>query len=49
MVSLAELTATQTVELTGHLFDSLILAKVIDEIQAKGGNFLIHNIQVGGF
>ncbi|HUG71278.1 MAG TPA: TIGR00300 family protein [Pirellulaceae bacterium] len=37
----------ETVELRGHIIDSLILPKVLDTIAAAGGSFTIENIVVG--
>lgn len=37
----------QTVELRGHLIDSLTLAKVIDRIQADGGDYRLNDIRIG--
>lgn len=36
-----------TITLQGHLIDSLTLAKVIDIIQAGGGNYQINDIRIG--
>ncbi len=38
---------SETVELRGHIIDSLILPKVLDEILARRGNFKIHEIKIG--
>jgi lysine-ketoglutarate reductase/saccharopine dehydrogenase-like protein (TIGR00300 family) len=38
---------SQEIELRGHIIDSLILPKVLDEILSHGGNFKIREIQVG--
>lgn len=38
---------SQTIELQGHLFDSLTLSKVIDTIQQQGGEFRINNLRMG--
>ena len=38
---------TQTVELSGHIVDSLTLPKVLDLIIAAGGNFELERINVG--
>jgi lysine-ketoglutarate reductase/saccharopine dehydrogenase-like protein (TIGR00300 family) len=37
----------ETVEIRGHIIDSLILPKVLDTIAAAGGSFTIENIVVG--
>jgi hypothetical protein len=39
--------ATATIELKGHLIDSLTLSKVIDRIQALGGDYRLNDIQIG--
>ncbi len=38
---------SETVELRGHIIDSLILPKVLDEILRAGGTFKIHQIKIG--
>lgn len=38
---------SQEIELRGHIIDSLILPKVLDEILSHGGNFKIRHIQIG--
>ncbi|MEO8496714.1 MAG: TIGR00300 family protein [Planctomycetota bacterium] len=38
---------SDTVEIRGHIIDSLILPKVLDTITAAGGSFKIENILVG--
>jgi lysine-ketoglutarate reductase/saccharopine dehydrogenase-like protein (TIGR00300 family) len=38
---------TETIELKGHLIDSLILPKVLDEILNQGGSFEIVELRVG--
>jgi len=38
---------SETVELRGHIIDSLILPKVLDEILRGGGTFKIHEIKIG--
>ena len=38
---------SETVELRGHIIDSLILPKVLDEILAHRGNFKIDEIKIG--
>lgn len=38
---------SETVELRGHIIDSLILPKVLDEILRRGGNFKIGEIKIG--
>src|SRR3984885_12569824 len=37
----------EDVEIVGHIIDSLILPKVLDEIMALGGRFEIREIRVG--
>ncbi len=39
--------ASETVELRGHIIDSLILPKVLDEILTRGANFKIAEIKIG--
>ncbi len=38
---------SQEIELRGHIIDSLILPKVLDEILSHGGNFKIRQIRIG--
>jgi hypothetical protein len=38
---------SETVELRGHIIDSLILPKVLDEILTRGGSFKIGEIKIG--
>lgn len=38
---------SETIELRGHIIDSLILPKVLDEIIARGGAFKIGEIKIG--
>jgi hypothetical protein len=38
---------SETVELRGHIIDSLILPKVLDQILTHGANFTIRNINIG--
>ena len=38
---------SETIELRGHIIDSLILPKVLDEILRAGGNFEIREIKIG--
>src|SRR5262249_7453577 len=38
---------TETVELHGHIIDSLILPKVLDEILNQEGTFEIEDIRIG--
>lgn len=37
----------ETIELRGHIIDSLILPKVLDEILTRGGNFKILEVKIG--
>ena len=39
--------SSETVELRGHIIDSLILPKVLDEILTRGGAFKIREIKIG--
>ncbi|MFL6584777.1 MAG: TIGR00300 family protein [Chthoniobacterales bacterium] len=38
---------SETVELRGHIIDSLILPKVLDEILTRGGHFKIDEVRIG--
>src|SRR5207244_6158849 len=38
---------SETIELRGHIIDSLILPKVLDEILRAGGTFRIEQIKIG--
>jgi lysine-ketoglutarate reductase/saccharopine dehydrogenase-like protein (TIGR00300 family) len=38
---------SETIELRGHIIDSLILPKVLDQILKHGGNFKITEVQIG--
>lgn len=38
---------SETIELRGHIIDSLILPKVLDQILTRGGNFKIDEIRIG--
>src|ERR1700692_2277551 len=38
---------SETIELPGHIIDSPILPKVLDEILRAGGNFKIREIKIG--
>src|SRR5262245_3560376 len=38
---------SQQIELRGHIIDSLILPKVLDEILTHGGTFSIRQIKIG--
>ena len=37
----------ESVELQGHIIDSLILPKVLDEILTRGGTYVLKDIQIG--
>ncbi|MCA9114377.1 MAG: hypothetical protein KDA79_04775, partial [Planctomycetaceae bacterium] len=37
----------EEVEVRGHIIDSLILPKILDEISARGGSFSIRDVQIG--
>jgi lysine-ketoglutarate reductase/saccharopine dehydrogenase-like protein (TIGR00300 family) len=39
--------ASETIELRGHIIDSLILPKVLDQILTRGANFTITDIKIG--
>ena len=38
---------SEQIELHGHIIDSLLLPKVLDEILTNGGTFTIHEVRVG--
>src|SRR5438093_12922399 len=38
---------SETIELRGHIIDSLILPKVLDQILTRGANFKIGEIKIG--
>src|SRR5947207_15070418 len=38
---------SETVELRGHIIDSLILPKVLDEVLTRGPNFKIAQVKIG--
>ncbi len=38
---------SKTIELRGHIIDSLILPKVYDEILDRGGNYSSDEIRIG--
>lgn len=38
---------SETIELRGHIIDSLILPKVLDEILSHGANFKINEVRIG--
>src|SRR4051812_8477801 len=40
-------TFVEDVEIVGHIIDSLILPKVLDEIMALGGRFEIREVRIG--
>ena len=40
-------TCNEAVEIQGHIIDSLLLPKVLDEILARGGDFDLEDIRVG--
>src|SRR5262249_7042019 len=37
----------EEVEVQGHIIDSLILPKILDEILTRGGNYVLRDIRVG--
>jgi len=39
--------ASETIELRGHIIDSLILPKVLDQILTRGATFKITEIKIG--
>jgi hypothetical protein len=40
-------TAEETVVISGHIIDSLILSKVLDTIIMMGGTFDLHEVSIG--
>lgn len=40
--------STASIELKGHLIDSLTLSKVIDRVQQLGGDYRLNDIRIGG-
>lgn len=45
--SIEQAALTRTVELKGHVIDSLTLSKVIDLVQQLGGDYRLNDIRVG--
>ncbi|MFH1023369.1 MAG: TIGR00300 family protein [Planctomycetota bacterium] len=45
--SSAKAAVSETVELHGHIIDSLTLPKVLDEIMAEGGEFGLEHVRIG--
>src|SRR5437870_727978 len=41
------MTFSEIVELRGHIIDSYALPRIMDEVMDRGGEFVIHEIQVG--
>src|SRR6266852_4574650 len=39
--------SVEEVELQGHIIDSLLLPKVLDEILTRGGSYVLKDIRVG--
>ncbi|HEY3702108.1 MAG TPA: hypothetical protein VGL32_07615, partial [Acidimicrobiales bacterium] len=39
--------ATETVEIEGHIIDSLILAKVMDLVLAAGADYEVQSVDIG--
>ena len=37
----------EEVEIQGHIIDSLLLPKVLDEILTRGGSYILRDIRVG--
>ena len=37
----------EEVELNGHIIDSLLLPKVLDEILTRGGTFVLKEVKIG--
>lgn len=47
MVQSAATDFVEEVEVQGHIIDSLILPKILDEILTRGGNFIIKEFRIG--
>ncbi len=43
----ADMAAVEVVEVSGHIIDSLLLPKILDEILARGGAYEIQDINIG--
>ena len=41
------MSASETVEVTGHLMDSSILSRILDDIRDYGGDYVIDKFDVG--
>src|ERR687885_1030302 len=41
------MTFSETIELRGHIIDSLVLPQIMDEVMDRGGEFLVQQIDVG--
>jgi lysine-ketoglutarate reductase/saccharopine dehydrogenase-like protein (TIGR00300 family) len=41
------MTFSETIELRGHIIDSLVLPQIMDEVMDRGGEFVIQHIEVG--
>ena len=41
------MTFSETIELRGHIIDSLVLPQIMDEVMDRGGEFVIQQIDVG--
>ena len=39
--------ASETVEISGHLMDSGILSRVLDDIREYGGDYVIEHVEIG--
>ncbi len=44
---MTDVTASETVEITGHLMDSGILSRILDDIREYGGDYVIDKFDVG--
>src|SRR4051812_7169915 len=45
--NVADWAAVEEVEVAGHILDSLLLPKILDEILTRGGTYTLKRIQVG--
>src|SRR5919197_4057399 len=41
------MTYSQVIELRGHIIDSFVLPRIMDEVMDRGGEFVVQQIEVG--
>src|SRR5919197_2745317 len=41
------MTYTEVIELRGHIIDSFVLPRIMDEVMDRGGEFVVQQIEVG--